>query len=452
MQKKISLIICLLISFFYINSTVDLTPWKIKKIIDQDVIFYYGYVPATFIYHDLSFSFPSQPGFKGFVWTIPLPNGKSIQKMTMGTAVLYTPFFGIAHLFTKLTGGLADGYSINYNIALIWAGVFYFILGLFLLRKILSQFFDDVVVALVLITLSIGTNLFNYAIWEGAMSHVYSFFMFALALWAFLKWLKSPTYWITIVLGIALGMIVLIRPTNATFILFMGLYFVFRNVSLKENWQFIAGLKWKLLLLIAAAVLICVPQLIYWKTYTGQFIFFSYQGEGFYFNNPQIINGLFSYTKGWFVYTPLMWLAVAGLLVMRGKLKEWLWPTVISMTVSIYIIFSWWCWWYGGSFSARALVEFYVVMSFPLGAFFAYVIQRNLVIKGLTTVVVVFLIWLNLYQHQQYRTSLLHWDSMSKEAYWGIWGRQSWPEGYDKMLIHLDAEKAKKGEDAFPKE
>ncbi len=440
----------MLISLYYIRSTVYLSPWKHKKIIDQDVIFYYGYVPATFIYHDLSFNFPSKPGFKGFVWTIPLPNGKSIQKMTMGTAVLYTPFFGIAHLYTKLSGGLADGYSINYHIALIWAGVFYFILGLFLLRKILSQFFDDIVVSAVLVSLSLGTNLFNYAIWDGAMSHVYSFFLFALSLWVFLKWLKTPTYWLTIFLGLALGLIVLIRPTNATFILFLGLYFFFRNTSFKESWKYLVDLKWKLVLLTFFSFLVCVPQLIYWKIYTGQYIFFSYQGEGFYFNNPQIINGLFSYTKGWFVYTPLMWLAIAGFLMMGGKLKDWFWPSVITLMVSIYIIFSWWCWWYGGGFSARALVEFYVLMSFPLGAFFAYIAKRNNLIKGLTTILVILLIWLNLYQHQQYRSSLLHYDSMSKQAYWGIWGRQSWPENYEQMLIHLDAEKAKKGEDAFP--
>jgi len=450
MAKKISLIICFLVSIYFVKSTIDIAPWNNKRVIDQDVIFYYGYVPATFIYHDLSFRFPSQPGFKGFVWTIPLPNGKSIQKMTMGTALLYIPFFGIAHFYTKLTGGLADGYSINYQITLIWAGVFYFILGIFLLRKILSQFFDDVVVSLVIISLSLGTNLFNYAIWDGAMSHVYSFFMFSLAMWAFLKWLKTPTYWLTIVLGLALGMIVLIRPTNITIMLFLGLYFFFRKGTFKEKWRFIDGLKWKLVILLVAAILVCVPQLIYWKIYTGQFIFFSYQGEGFYFSNPHIIEGLFSYNKGWFVYTPLMWLAVAGLLLMRGKFREWLWPTAISMTISIYIIFSWWCWWYGGGFSARPLVEYYVIMSLPLGAFFTYILQKKLIYKATTTVVLVFILWLNLYQSRQYRSSLLHYDSMSKQAYWGIWGRQSWPENYDKMLIHLDAEKARKGEDAFP--
>lgn len=450
MAKKVSVIICLLISFYFIKTTLDIAPWKHKKIIDQDVIFYYGYVPATFIYHDLSFDYAFQPGFKGVVWSIPLPNGQRIQKMTMGTAILYTPFFGIAHFFTKLTGGLADGYSINYHAALIWAGVFYFILGLFLLRTILSRYFEDNVVSIVLISLSFGTNLFNYTIWDGAMSHVYSFFMFALALWAFLKWIKSPTYWITVVLGLSLGLIVLIRPSNATFILFLGLFFFFRKVSFKENLQFLVHAKWKLLILAVAAFLVCAPQLLYWKIYTGQFLFFSYQGERFYFNHPQIINGLFSYTKGWFVYTPMMMLAVAGMFMMQRNFKEWFWPTIISMSISIYIIFSWWCWWYGGGFSARSLVEFYVIMSFPLGAFFAFIMQKKLIIKGLTTILVVFLLWLNLYQSQQYRTSLLHYDSMSKQAYWGIWGRQSWPDNYEQMLIPLDAEKAKKGEDAFP--
>jgi hypothetical protein len=450
MLKKKSLIICLLISIYFIKNTISIAPWDHKKIIDQDVIFYYGYLPAAFIYHDLAFHFPSQPGFKGTVWCIPTPTGNGIMKMTMGTAILYSPFFGLAHLYTKLSGGLADGYSFYYHMALIWAGVFYLILGLFLMRKILSQIFDDTVVSIVLIALSFGTNLNNYATWDGAMSHVYSFSMFALAFWVFLKWLKSPTYWITIILGLATGMIVLIRPTNIMFVFFLGMYFFFRHGSFKEKWQFISGLKWKLPVLAISACLVCLPQIIYWKIFTGQYFFFSYQGERFYFNNPHIIDGLFSYNKGWFVYTPLMWFAVAGLFAMRGKYKEWLWPTIITMTISIYIIFSWWCWWYGGGFSARALIEYYVIMSLPLGAFCAYILQKNLIFKTVAAVVLSSILWLNLFQQQQYRTSLLHYDSMSKQVYWAIWGKQTWPENYDKMLLHLDAEKAKKGESAYP--
>ena len=163
MSKKVSLIIWLLISSYFIKFTIEESVWTHRKIIEHDVIFYYGYLPATFIYHDWTFRFPDKPGFTGTVWSLPLPNGNRVQKMTMGVAMLYAPFFGLAHLYTKVTGGLADGYSLNYQIALIWAGVFYFILGLFFLRKILGQFIDDFAVSLVLITIGLGTNLLNYA-------------------------------------------------------------------------------------------------------------------------------------------------------------------------------------------------------------------------------------------------------------------------------------------------
>ena len=60
------------------------------------------------------------------------------------------------------------------------------------------------------------------------------------------------------------------------------------------------------------------------------------------------------------------------------------------------------------------------------------------------------LLWLNQFQTSQYRTSLLHWDSMTKEAYFGIFGRKTWPEGYDKMIKVPDYEKALKGETEYP--
>jgi hypothetical protein len=145
-----------------------------------------------------------------------------------------------------------------------------------------------------------------------------------------------------------------------------------------------------------------------------------------------------------------MWLAIAGLFFMHDKSKSWLWPTIVTMAISIYIIFSWWCWWYGGGFGARALVEFYVIMSLPLGAFFTFISQAKFIPKILTIVVLIFFIRLNIFQLEQYRNSTLHYDSMSKKAYWAVFYRKSRPEDYEKMLIHLDAEKAKRGESAYP--
>jgi hypothetical protein len=450
MTKRFSLIIVILVSLYVAWVTVNTAPWKQKKIIDQDVTFYYGYLPATFIYHDWSFRFPDRQGFTGHVWSIGLPDGNRLQKMTMGVAYLYLPFFGMAHLYTYATGGVLNGYSPNYHAALIWAGLFYLILSLLILRKVLNTFFTEGVVSLVIITLVLATNLFNYASWEGAMSHIYSFFLFTLALWLFLNWMEKPGFGITFLLGLTSGWIVLIRPSNLVFVFFLGLVWLFTKGSAREKWLFLKGLGFRWLLLLAGAFLIWIPQLIYWKLNSGHWLIYSYVGEPFFFDRPQIVNGLFSYRKGWLIYTPVMIFALAGIFLMTGKLKRWIIPVLAATLLNLYVVFSWWCWWYGGSFSARALVEFYVVLAFPLGAFYRWIFKRHLALKTSVLLLLGFFVWLNIFQSKQYRTSLLHWDSMSEKAYFGIWGRQSWPENYQQMLIPTDAEKARKGESEYP--
>ncbi|HZL12009.1 MAG TPA: hypothetical protein VFC65_18655 [Prolixibacteraceae bacterium] len=450
MKNKLSIIVWLLVSLFAVKTTVNLHPWNRKTIIDQDIIFYYGYLPATFIYHDWSFMFPDKPGFTGKVWSLSLPDGNRIQKMSMGVAFLYAPFFAIAHIYTLATGGVANGYSPNYQIALVWAGLFYFILGLLLIRKILSLYFSDGVTASSLLVIGLGTNLFNYATWDGAMSHVYSFFLFALTFLIFIRWLDSPKILKTLLLGLCAGLIVLIRPTDLLFVSFLSMLFFFQQKPWAEKWQFMLDLKWKWLILIGGVFLIWMPQFIYWKMNTGHWLYYSYIGEPFYFKHPQILNGLFSYRKGWLIYTPVMSLALIGIFTLRNKLKVFFWPSLISILLVIYVTYSWWCWWYGGSFGSRPMIEFYVMLSIPLAAFLDWISHQRIVFKGLTGVLLIFFIWLNLFQTTQYRGSLLHYDSMSKRAYWAIWGSTDWPENYSKLIVPTDAEKARRGETEYP--
>lgn len=448
-KKKYTIIIWLLVSIFTVKTTLNLEPWNRKATIDQDVIFYYGYLPATFIYHDWSFKFPDKPGFTGRVWSLPAPNGNRIQKMSMGLAFLYAPFFVVAHLYTLATHGVANGYSPNYQIALVWAGLFYYILGLFLVGKILRKYFSDIITALTILAIGLGTNLFNYATWDGAMSHVYSFCLFALTFLLLLRWFKSPGMRLTLFLGFCAGLIVLIRPTNILFVLYLALLFFFQDKNRDEKIQFLKQLKWMWVLLFGGIFLAWFPQFVYWKMNTGHWMFYSYEGEPFFFSHPQIMNGLFSYRKGWLVYTPVMTLSLVGILMLRHNLKSFFWPTLLSLVLVIYVTFSWWCWWYGGGFGQRSMIEYYVMLSIPFAAFLQWISKQRIIFKWLTGTVLVLLIWLNLFQSQQYRSTLLHWDSMSKKAYWAIWGRTTWPENYQQLLIPTDAEKAKKGEKEY---
>jgi hypothetical protein len=243
------------------------------------------------------------------------------------------------------------------------------------------------------------------------------------------------------------GLIVLIRPVNILVLLFPAFIGI---TSFSSFWERIQK-NWKLILIAGvAAFLVLVPQFIYWKVQTGHFLFNSYMDQGkFYFLRPQIINGLFSYRKGWLIYTPVMIFALLGLIWMKKRAANLFLPILVFITINIYVVYSWWCWWYGGCYGSRPMIDIYGIMAIPLAAFIEKIWKSKAVVKGIVGIILLGFIWLNQFQTSQYRTSLLHWDSMTEESYWGIFGKKTWPEGYDKMIKVPDYEKALKGEKEY---
>jgi hypothetical protein len=81
----------------------------------------------------------------------------------MGLAILYMPFFFIAHLLAPVLGYAADGFTVPYKFALIFSCLFYLAIGLRYLRLFLQRYFSQAVVALTILSVTIGTNLLYYA-------------------------------------------------------------------------------------------------------------------------------------------------------------------------------------------------------------------------------------------------------------------------------------------------
>ena len=91
------------------------------------------------------------------------------------------------------------------------------------------------------------------------------------------------------------------------------------------------------------------------------------------------------------------------------------------------------------------MIETYGILALPLAAFISQLMKRSFWIKGIVSLLLVFLVFFNQFQMNQYRTSLLHWDSMTQQAYNAILFRKSWPANYDKMIKVPDYDKALKG-------
>lgn len=436
------MILCVVLAAGYIGIKAY---WKDEnRIIASDVIDYYGYLPATFIFHDLGFRNPETIE-KGKFYLRRSPTGGNIMKMSMGMSIVYAPFFFVGHATAQLLGYEAYGFSEPYRFMLLVGAVIYLLLGLYYLRKILLTFFTDQITAISILAVVLGTNLAHYATIEGTMSHVYLFALINVFVWHTIRWHENPTFLRLFGLGALAGFITLIRPSNIIVLLFFFLYNVFTWTSLKKKSILVARKFHWFLGMLFAFLLVWVPQFIYNLHFTGQLLFYSYAGERFFFNNPQIVDGLFSYRKGWLLYTPMMAIALAGISVSFFKMKQFSWALLLFISAAVYIIFSWWCWWYGGSFGQRSFVDYYGMLAIPLALLLTQLYKMNKWIFSFGLTIVFLLIALNLFQMQKYARGSIHFADMTKAAYWqSFWSIKPKPGFYD-LLETPDYKMAKKG-------
>jgi hypothetical protein len=410
---------------------------------------YYSYLPAIFIHQDLTFEFINElpPDEKREIWTLVAPNGKKVQKMTMGMAMMYAPFFGMAHLVANLQDYTADGYSWIYHLFIALSALFFSIAAIFIQRELLLRYFDEKVVSFTLLAIALGTNYYYYTTSEGPMSHIYNFFLISLFVWQTVKWLETYHWKNAIWIGISFALITLIRPINVLVILIPLFY------SVRSFAEFVLRIKdifthyFQILLILFLFGMIIFPQIWYWHMNTGDWIYYSYSDERFFFNDPRILEGLFSYRKGWLIYAPIMSLSIIGLFVLwtRSKASKFKIAILLYFIAHTYIIYSWWCWWYGGGFGSRSMIDATAIMSIPLAAFLTLSFKWKFTSWASKILVIVF-VGLNLFQSMQYRRGIIHWDSMTKNSYFLIFGESNYPEGYSESLKTPDYDTAKKGD------
>ncbi len=445
---------CWLVVAVLFYSNLEYRFWRLEgRVIAGDVVSYYQYLPAVFVHHDITMEFAHRDAdrYKDHFWSTPKETGKYVGRMTLGMSVMYAPFFLAAHGLAAPLGYETDGFSPPYKFALIVSCLFYVFLGLWFLRKVLLNWFSDRATALTILILGLATNLYFYAVIEPPMSHAYSFSLIACLIWLVTRWYAVPSVRKAILIGLVAGMILMVRPVNLVFLPLIYLWEAGSWSALRERIQMLRK-KWLHLLIIAGvAFLVIIPQMLYWRLTTGHFIYYSYEDERFFFNNPHLIRGIFGYRNGWLVYTPVMIFSILGVFLTFKQHRRLYIPMLGVWLVFLYVTFSWWCWWYGGGFGLRTMIDSYALLAFPLTAFTVWVAQKRKMFRALYLILIGAFISLNVFQTYQYYTGAIHWDSMTREAYWDSFLRKDPSVTFKSLLKHPDHALAKKGITGFTK-
>ena len=111
-----------------------------------------------------------------------------------------------------------------------------------------------------------------------------------------------------------------------------------------------------------------------------------------------------------FFYAPILLTIFPGLFYLKKRTPEFFIPILIYFPLSIYINSSWSCWWFGGSFGARAFVESLPIFAISLGAFYEgirTIVGKRILLFAIFSCVV-FSIWLML----KYWTGIIPFDGV----------------------------------------
>ncbi|NVN99731.1 MAG: hypothetical protein HXX17_10430 [Geobacteraceae bacterium] len=388
--------------------------------IRSDGVGYYLYLPATFIYNDLSLHRIANEIFGGAIpdWTgASLSEGANnyLIKYPAGTALLMMPFFFIACVIAYLSGIPVDGFNWPFQCMAAFSGLFYCIAGIAALHKVLERHFRQSTIAFVILVLVFGTNLFHYATYDNIFSHTYSFFLFSAFLYCiqFVYSTNSVKYYACA--GLVAGLIVITRPTNALWLIFGICYGINSLRDVKDRLSLWFTQKAKILIAATLFASIIALQLIYWKIVTGNFIVYSYRGEYFNFAHPAIFNVLFSVRKGLFFWSPILLTVFPGIYFTRVKTREFFIPVVLFLPINIFVISSWYCWYYGGSFGHRAFTE-----SLPLFAICfcsLYEGLQSLLYKKILVIFSLFCVALSIWLMIKYWTGIIPFDETTWEIF-----------------------------------
>lgn len=437
MKKIYSLLACLIVCIVLLNYRINFSdirsPYPLK-LTTWDALGYYMYLPGIFIYKDLkeiNWLFENDEIYSlsgGKVYQAgKYKNGNYVFKYLGGVAILELPFFLIGHQIAKHTHYKADGFSPPYQYAIGFGNLLYFLLAIFLLRKILLLFFSDLTSALTIILVVLATNIIQYASIDNAQSHGPIFPLYVLVLYTTIKWHNKPEItWATIT-GFIIGLAMICRPTEGIMFLIPLLWNTHNRETAKGKWSMVKKYRKHIYFAVLGGFIGILPQLIYWKSVTGSFIYDVGSAWDFLTPHLKVLTG---WNKGWFIYTPVTILFILGMFFMKKyPFKK---AVIYFCLINIYIIISWRDWRYGGSYSTRALSQSYPVFSLALAAFIEYINLKKW--RILFYAVGIYLVYVNIFQIKQYNSTILHYYDMNRRYYARIY-LNKYPDALDMSLL-----------------
>jgi hypothetical protein len=289
-----------------------------ERVRGMDGVFYYVYLPSIFFDQDLQFA-NNLTAIYGEAYVPELSkNGSATNMWAIGSAMMWAPFYLLAHALTVLSNAIfdaglpANGYGGLYYASVYVANSIFGCLSVLICSKLLLRFFSPMATLFAAVSMLFATQLTYYICAFTATSHCVSLVSTALF---FYMWFTRSVHPVT---AIAAGLMIAVRWQNALYALPLAIEQLVVGWRLLTTQRMIPWLR-KQLGFVAIVVPLFLPQMLtWWVIYDSPFVI--PQGQSYLdFSNLPIVNVLFHSNHGLFLWHPVLLLGAFGVIFgLRG--------------------------------------------------------------------------------------------------------------------------------------
>ncbi|MBN1541845.1 hypothetical protein JW992_06835, partial [candidate division KSB1 bacterium] len=298
--------------------------------------------------------------------------GKRTNPFAVGVALLWLPFFLVAHLIAILISSIGipialDG-SGNFYQAFVCIGtVLYASWGFRMSYELARRWFSPTGVFPAVLGLWLASPALYYMVGQPSMSHALSIWTNALFL---CLWLgerhKDDTLRHSVLMGVAAGLLTLVRWQDGIFILFPVAEKFYRALVGDRTWG------WMVLnnvVMGLTAALVFVPQLLMWHAVYGTALTMP-QGGGFmHWFSPHPLQTLFSTRHGLVIWHPIFAFALLGIPLFWRRDRRLAFWVLFAFLLQLYINSAVERWWADEAFGGRRFTGLIPALILTLSAF-----------------------------------------------------------------------------------
>jgi hypothetical protein len=362
-----------------------INPW-----VRGDGVGYYAYARALLIEHRLDFEPDWQNANASFRMgrldsegqvrtTEYTTTGRIDNHFSIGPAILWSPFLVTADVLVRvdrvLGGQVAEnGFSFPYIVAMSLGTAIYGFLAVFLSFRLTKKYLPERWAFLGTLGIWFASSLPVYMYFNPSWSHTHSAFMVACFFWYWERTRGERTWTQWMALGAISGLMLDVYYINGVLLivpLIESLTQYWRDVRTRQIQDAVRLLLQNLVFVVMVLVAF-LPTLVTKKIIYGGYLTFGYH-ERWSLTSPALLKVAFSSEHGLFSWTPIILLALIGLVFLQKRDRLLSICCVAAFAMYLYAIGCYENWAGISSFGSRFFVSLTPVFVLGLAGFFDFV-------------------------------------------------------------------------------